>query len=123
AQPDIAAQRCTGDAGRAFGLADVAVQVVEHEADVVVDVPIRADSDHLLLAAGDRVARCRGDVAGRVVAIEVDDAVARPQFEPAPATLGQGPNIERMGRADAAIGAGRRYIFPVLAGEGIACLD
>src|ERR1700723_1882666 len=104
-QADIAAERRSGHARRAFGLADVAVQVIEHETDVVVDVPVGADGDDLLLAAGDGIARCAGRGARRVIAVEVDDAVARAELERAPTALRQGRELERVIRADRAIGA------------------
>src|SRR5215470_8208695 len=86
------------------------MQVVEHEPDVTVDVPVEAGREDLLLAADDAVRE-----ADPVV--EIDHAVAGRDLPGAPAAGGPG---ERILRHNARIGAGALIVGPRLAGDGPA---
>src|ERR1700761_3197697 len=77
-------ERRTGIAGveRADLLADVAMQVVEHEAYVAVRVPVQASGINRLTAAGDAI-------GGRQLVVEVDDAVTTGEFDGTQPAAGQ----------------------------------
>src|ERR1700730_5564471 len=86
---------CAGIAeiGRAHLLGDVAMEIVEHEPDVVIDVPVQRQRIDCLSPASDAV--CKGQPI-----VEIHGAVAAGNFPCAPAATAQG---ERIGRRHAAV--------------------
>src|SRR5258708_7938246 len=88
--------------GRADLLGDVAVQIVEHESHVAIDVPVQRQRVDVLPSAGDAV----GDAE---LAVEIHSAVAAGDLPGAPAAAIE---RERMVRNDATVGAA--------AGKGLA---
>ena len=80
--------------GRAHLLGNVAVQVVEHESDVAIDVPVQARGVDRLLPAGHAI-------GGGELIVEIDRADASGNLPCAPATAGQ---RERIVRHDAEVG-------------------
>src|SRR6266850_6042539 len=72
--------------GGADLLGDVAVQIVEHEADVAVDVPVKRCRIDGLSSTGDAV-------GGGELIVEIDSADTTGNFPRAPAATGQGERI------------------------------
>src|SRR6478752_2992841 len=100
------------EVGRADLLCDVAVQVVEQESDVSIDIPVQACGVDRLTATGDTG---RG---GKLI-VEVYRADTAGNLPSAPAAARQ---RERMLRYHAQIGCCGRIVLAGFAGQGIGCL-
>src|SRR5437868_6772976 len=79
------------EVGRAYLFGDVTVQVIEHEADVAVDVPVERHRVDELPAASDAIGHAE-------LIVEVHQADAAADFPCTPAVFGQ---REWMGRHEA----------------------
>src|SRR5262249_9974760 len=86
--------------GRANLLTDVAVQVVEHETHVAIDVPVQARGVDCLLSTGHTI-------CGPQLIVQIHGADAAGNF---PRTPTAAPQREWICRDDAAVGCGGRNI-------------
>src|SRR5690348_9514789 len=100
-----------------FGAVDDAVQIIEHEAQIVVRIPVETEGINRLLAAGKARAdqRARGEVV-----VEIDDAVAGRELEGSPTACLQ---REGASRRNSPIATAARSVFARFAGHGVARFD
>src|SRR6266849_2389405 len=103
-------------------LVDAAVQVIEHEADIGVGVPVQPGRVDRLSAAPDGVAGGGGREAGGEMVVEADRAEAGRELDRAMAIFVV-PRREQMGRNGVRIGSGRGRVLALLAGQDPASLD
>src|SRR5690348_9256955 len=100
-----------------FGAVDDAVQIIEHETQIVVRIPVEAEGIDRLLAAG----KARPDQRARgEVVVEIDDAVAGRELEGSPTA---GLQREGASRRNSAIAAAAGSVFARFAGHGVARFD
>src|SRR5262249_7128715 len=93
-------------------LVDLAVEVIEHEPDVPIDVPVEAGSDDLLATARDAVREPEP-------VVEIHSAVACSDFPGAPGAVLPRPRIVRN---DPVVGRGGAVVRTRLAGNDPADL-
>src|SRR6266851_6908520 len=126
---EIAADRGAegGPGGTAAGrgrkpLVDAPVQVIEHEPDIGVGVPVQPGRVDRLSAASDGVAGGGGRDSGGEMVVETDRAEAGRELDRAVAIFVV-PRGEQMGWNGIGIGSGRRNVLALLAGQDPASLD
>ena len=96
-----------GRIGRTELLCDVAVEVVQHEADIAVGVPVQRRGVDRLSSAGDAVC------AGKLI-VQIDGREAGGDLPRAPAAARE---LERVGRDDPVVSGTRRIVGAGLAGQ------